>query len=203
MDGIELNTELKILEAAKKVFTLKGMGGARMQEIADEAGINKALLHYYYRSKDKLFEAVFKDAFLKMVPNIVNLLTQDMPLFDKIELFVDKYIDLFLENPFIPGFVIQELSQNPQRIVKLISGTGIQPQAFIKQIDEEIKKGRIKPLNPQHLIVNLLALCIFPFVAAPILKGLIFGQDDKIYAEFIQQRKTEIPQFIINSIKNE
>jgi len=203
MDGVELNTELKILEAAKKVFTLKGMGGARMQEIADEAGINKALLHYYYRSKDKLFESVFKDAFLKMVPNIVNLLTQEIPLFDKIELFADKYIDLFLENPFIPGFVIQELSQNPQRIVNLISGTGIQPQVFIDQINEEVKKGTIKPINPQHLVVNLLALCIFPFVAAPILKGLIFNRNNEMYTEFIKQRKTEIPQFIINSIKNE
>lgn len=198
-----INTEQKILEAARKVFTQKGMGGARMQEIADEAGINKALLHYYYRSKDKLFEAVFMEAFSKMVPSIVNLLTQEMPLFEKIELFADKYIDLFLENPFIPGFVIQELGQNPQRVVNLISDTGIQPLAFINKINEEIENGTIKPISPQHLIVNLLALCVFPFVAAPIIKGLIFTKDNDQFTEFIKQRKKEIPEFIINSIKNE
>ncbi len=203
MGEVSTNTEQKILEAAKKVFTLKGMGGARMQEIADEAGINKALLHYYYRSKDKLFEAVFMDAFFTMIPDVVDLLKAEIPLFEKIELFAEKYIDIFIENPFIPGFVMNELSQNPQRIVNLISQTGIQPQFFIDQINDEIQKGTIKPIQPQHLIVNLLSMCIFPFIATPILKTIIFGQDDQKFIDFIEQRKKEVPEFIINSIKNE
>lgn len=203
MSEIEINTEQKILLAAKKVFTLKGMAGARMQEIANEAEINKALLHYYYRSKDKLFEAVFMDAFLTMVPDVMDLLKVEMPLFEKIELFAEKYIDIFLENPFIPGFVLNELSQNPQRIVDLISKTGIEPQFFIDQINDEIAKGKIKPIQPQHLIVNLLSMCIFPFIARPILKTIIFAQDDQKFIEFIEQRKKEVPEFIINSIKNE
>lgn len=203
MSEVEINTEQKILVAAKKVFTLKGMAGARMQEIANEAEINKALLHYYYRSKDKLFEAVFMDAFLTMVPDVMDLLKVEMPLFEKIELFAEKYIDIFLENPFIPGFVLNELSQNPQRIVDLISKTGIQPQFFIDQINDEIAKGKIKPIQPQHLIVNLLSMCIFPFIARPILKTIIFAQDDQKFIEFIEQRKKEVPEFIINSIKNE
>jgi AcrR family transcriptional regulator len=185
------------------VFTLKGKGGARMQEIADEAGINKALLHYYYRSKDKLFEAVFIDAFFTMIPDVLDLLKADIPLFDKIEQFAKKYIDIFLENPFIPGFVMNELSQNPQRIVDLISNTGVQPQFFINQVNEEVQKGSIKPVKPQHLIVNLLSMCIFPFIATPILKNILFNQDSEKFTEFIEQRKKEVPEFIINSIKNE
>lgn len=203
MSEVAANTELKILEAAKKVFTLKGMGGARMQEIADEAGINKALLHYYYRSKDKLFEAVFMDAFFTMVPDVMDLLKTDISLFEKIELFAEKYIDIFLENPFIPGFVLNELSQNPQRIVDLISKTGIQLQFFVDQINDEIANGTIKPIQPQHLIVNLLSMCIFPFIATPILKTIIFEQNDQKFIDFIEQRKKEVPEFIINSIKNE
>jgi AcrR family transcriptional regulator len=203
MSEVEINTEQKILEAAKKVFTLKGKGGARMQEIADEAGINKALLHYYYRSKDKLFEAVFIDAFFTMIPDVLDLLKADIPLFDKIEQFAKKYIDIFLENPFIPGFVMNELSQNPQRIVDLISNTGVQPQFFINQVNEEVQKGSIKPVKPQHLIVNLLSMCIFPFIATPILKNILFNQDSEKFTEFIEQRKKEVPEFIINSIKNE
>jgi AcrR family transcriptional regulator len=203
MGEVEVNTEQKILKAAKKVFTLKGKGGARMQEIADEAGINKALLHYYYRSKDKLFEAIFIDAFFTMIPDVLDLLKADIPLFDKIEQFAEKYIDIFLENPFIPGFVMSELSQNPQRIVDLISNSGINPQFFIDQVLEEIQKGNIKPIKPQHLIVNLLSMCIFPFIATPILKNILFNQDSEKFTEFIEQRKKEVPEFIINSIKNE
>lgn len=203
MNEVAINTEQKILEAARKVFILKGMGGARMQEIADEAGINKALLHYYYRSKEKLFEAVFMEAFFTMIPDVVDLLKAEIPLFEKIELFAEKYIDVFLENPFIPGFVLNELSQNPQRIVDLISKMDVQPQAFIDQVKDEIQKGTIIPVEPQHLIVNLLALCIFPFIAAPILKNILFNQDSEKFKDFIEQRKKEVPEFIINSIKNE
>ncbi|MCF8369014.1 MAG: TetR/AcrR family transcriptional regulator [Bacteroidales bacterium] len=197
----DLNTEQRILIAAKKVFTEKGLEGARMQEIADEAGINKALLHYYYRTKNKLFEAIFKEAFDKMVPQVMDLLKTDLPLFDKINMFAEQYIDIFIENPFIPGFVLHELSRNPERIVDLISNMGIQPEVFILQIQQEIEKGTIKPIDPRQLIVNMLAMCIFPFVAKPILITLIFQGDLGAYLQFIKDRKKAVPEFIINSIK--
>jgi len=201
MKNKDLNTEQKILLAAKKVFVEKGLEGARMQEIADEAGLNKALLHYYFRSKDKLFEGVFKEVFLEMVPKIVSLLKTDIPLFEKIRVFTEQYIDLFIKNHFIPGFVLHELNRNPQRIVDVISNIGIQPEIFIKQISEEVKKGTINPIDPRHLIVNMLAMCIFPFVATPILKSIIFREDQEAFASFIEERKKTVPEFIINSIK--
>ena len=174
----DLNTEQKIHEAAKTVFIRKGLEGARMQEIADEAGINKALLHYYFRTKDKLFEAVFTDAFFKLVPNIINLLKSDLPLFEKIKQFTENYIDIFIENPFVPGFVLHELNRNPQRIVNLISNIGVDPGIFIQQVNEEIEKGTINPIDPKQLIVNMLAMCIFPFAATPIIKNIIFENND-------------------------
>jgi len=201
MGDKDLNTEQKILEAAKIVFVRKGMEGARMQEIADEAEINKALLHYYFRTKDKLFEAVFKDAFYKMVPNIVDLMKSETPLFTKIELFAENYIDIFIENPFVPGFVLHELNRNPQRMVNLISNIGIDPEIFIQQINEEVQKGNIEPVNPYHLIVNMLSMCIFPFAATPIIKNIIFENNSESFNEFLISRKKEVPQFIINSIK--
>jgi len=197
----DLNTEQKIHEAAKAVFIKKGLEGARMQEIADEAGINKALLHYYFRTKDKLFEAVFTDAFFKLVPNILNLLKSDPPLFEKIKQFTENYIDIFIENPFVPGFVLHELNRNPQRIVKLISNIGVDPGIFILQVNEEIEKGTIIHIDPRQLIVNMLAMCIFPFAATPIIKNIIFKNDTEKFSEFLESRKKEVSEFIINSIK--
>ena len=95
-------TEEKILSAARKIFTTKGMAGARMQDIANEAGINKALLHYYYRDKEKLFETIFLEEAQKFFPKINAIFQSDDPLFLKIEKFVDEYIDEMLENPYLP-----------------------------------------------------------------------------------------------------
>ncbi len=201
MNDKDLNTEQKILLAAKKVFIEKGLEGARMQEIADEAGINKALLHYYFRSKDKLFEGVFRDAFFRLLPTVLSVLKEEIPLFDKIRLFTEQYIDIFNENRYIPGFVLHELSRNPQRIVTLISSTGIQPEFFMEQVREEVERGTIRPIDPRELVVNMLALCIFPFVAAPILQNIIFQKDRSGFDAFIEERKRSVPEFIINSIK--
>jgi AcrR family transcriptional regulator len=201
MSERDLNTEQKILLAAKKVFVEKGLEGARMQEIADEAGINKALLHYYFRSKDKLFEGVFREAFFRLLPTVLSLLKQELPLFEKIRLFTEQYLDIFKDNHYIPGFVLHELSRNPQRVVALISTLGVQPEIFIQQVKEEVKKGAIRPIDPRDLIVNMLAMCIFPFVASPIIKNIIFSGDTSAFNDFIEERKRSVPEFIINSIK--
>ena len=121
----EMNTEQKILDAAKEVFQQKGMTGARMQEIADKAGINKALLHYYYRTKDKLFEKVFELAFSLFIPKVKEMMISDKPVFEKIEFFVENYLNLLQKHPYIPGFVISELNRNPEILVKII-GKNIQ-----------------------------------------------------------------------------
>ena len=114
------STEDKILEAAKNVFVAKGMEGARMQEIADEAGINKALLHYYFRSKEKLFEAIFSKIIQFAFPEITRIAQSNEPFISKIEQVVDAYIDLLIKHPFIPGFIMKELNRDPSGLFKLV-----------------------------------------------------------------------------------
>ena len=113
--------ESTILNAAKGIFQRKGMAAARMQEIADEAGINKAMLHYYYRSKQLLFEAVFKSAFSTLAPQLNEIINADNSLFDKIRNFTQNYISFIVKHPYLPNFIIQELNRNPEFVEKLFS----------------------------------------------------------------------------------
>ena len=202
----EMNTEERILNAAREVFEQKGMTGARMQEIADKAGINKALLHYYYRTKDKLFEKVFDVAFSLFIPKAQEMLVGDASILEKIEFFVTNYINLLQKHPYIPGFVINELNRNPEMLVKIFEkNVGLQKNDIIQklnnQINNEVQKGFIKPISAQNLITNIVSLCIFPFVAKPILKGIMFNNDNKEYKAFLDQRKEFVKEYIINSIK--
>lgn len=201
MNPAPTETEILILDAARKVFVQHGFDGTTMQMIANESGINKALLHYYYRSKDRLFEAVFIEAFSKMIPNLMKIFTSESDFFDKIRSFVDAYISALLQYPQIPLFILHELRRNPDRVVELIKSTGINPEIFLNFIKLEIKKGTILPIDPQQLLVNMLGLCIFPFAARPMVQGFIFKNDAKAYQVFMENRKKEVAEFIIKAIK--
>jgi len=195
-------TEQKILDAAKKVFVRKGMAGARMQDIADEAGINKAMLHYYFRNKEKLFEVIFMEAAAKLFPKINEIFVSDLPLFEKIESFCAEYITVIIENPYLPLFVLNEINQDPELFLnKVWTGKSKpQPGKFLEQIEQEIKKGNIKKINPLQLLMNLISMSIFPFVAAPMFKKNL-GLSDLQFRAIMEQRKKEIPKFIIDAIK--
>lgn len=200
MNEHQSNAEQLILQAARKIFIEKGMEGARMHEIADEAGINKALLHYYFRSKDKLFQAVFLEAFQKFLPQIEMLLKSELPFIQKLELFIKNYISIIIENPYIPGFVLHELTQNPQRLADLLKNqVSVMPE-FLRQLQNEIENGVIKPFDPRQILINSLALCIFPFVARPIIQTVFFGNDAETYNAFLEQRKTSVYNFIKSAI---
>ncbi len=201
MDESEKTTEQIILEAAKKVFLTKGLSGARMQEIADEARINKALLHYYFRSKDKLFDAIFEEAFRHFIPQVSGMLNHEMPLAEKIWTFVSSYSDMLLNHPHIPIFIMNELHRQPDRLIQLIEGSGIQPELFLGQIAEEVRAGNIRPIDPRQLIVNMISLCVFPFAGRPIIQHILFRGDEAAYATFLQERKTEVTLFIMNALK--
>jgi TetR/AcrR family transcriptional regulator len=199
---IEKSAEEKILAAAKKVFTSKGMAGARMQDIANEAGINKALLHYYFRSKEKLFEVIFFEAAQKLFPRINLIFESDMPLFEKIQNFADQYITMMSENPYLPLFVLNEVSKEPEIFIKKIWGKQNipHPEKFLAQIEREVKKGSIKKISPLHLLINLISLSIFPFVAKPMIQFAL-GLDEMQFKNVMEQRKKEVAKFIIDSIK--
>jgi TetR/AcrR family transcriptional regulator len=201
MSASHPETETAILDAARKVFVQHGFDGTTMQMISDESGINKALLHYYYRSKDRLFEAVFIEAFSKMIPNLMKIFTSESDLFDKIRSFVDAYISALLQYPQIPLFILHELKRNPDRIVELIKSTGINPDIILNFIKLEIKKGTITAIDPQQLLVNMMGLCIFPFAARPMIQGFLFKNDARAYEAFLEKRKKEVSEFIIKAIK--
>jgi AcrR family transcriptional regulator len=200
MEENSQNTEAQILQAARKVFIEKGLEGTRMQEIADEAGINKALLHYYFRSKDKLFHAVFIEAFQKFLPQIDSLILTQAPVALKLEAFITNYINTIIENPFIPGFVLHELTRDPQSLAELLKSRAPMVPAFLNQIKQEIEAGNLKPFDPKQIIINMLALCIFPFVARPIAQTIFFENNADAYNHFLEERKTEVFNFIKSAI---
>jgi len=196
------NTESQILEAAKSVFQSKGMDGARMQEIADKASINKAMLHYYYRSKQLLFEAVFKNAFSLLAPQLNAILNDDSSIEDKIKDFTANYISFIIKHPYLPNFVIQELNRNQDFILKIKDNNAFPNlKKFKKQVAVEVEKGFIRPISAEQLFINILALNIFPFVAKPLIMAFT-NTDDKAYRRLLKERKIDVSNFIINSIKN-
>lgn len=191
----------KILVAAKKVFLVKGMAGARMQDIADEAGINKALLHYYFRNKEQLFKVIFKEASDRLFPKINSIFESDSSLFEKIELFTGEYITVLQENPYLPLFVLNEINADPHYFIRKIWGKNKpRPEKFLQQIEKEVKKGTIKKISPNQLLMNLISLTIFPFVSKPMFQ-VNLGLDELQFRNLMEERKKEIPKFIIDSIR--
>jgi AcrR family transcriptional regulator len=193
-------TEEKILEAAKTVFLNKGMDGARMQEIADEAGINKALLHYYFRSKERLFEAIFSEIIKFAFPKISRIIVSDMGIVTKIEQFVDAYLEILMKHPFIPGFIMKELSRDPSTLIKMVMKFGFNPQVVFTQIEEAMNRGEIIRMDPRHLAVNVISMCVFPFAARPIVSYVIFKEDQQAIENFYSERAAVIKKFVIDAI---
>ena len=194
------NTEDKILEAAKKVFIQKGMDGARMQEISNEAGINKALLHYYFRTKQKLFEAIFSKLFNQIFPNIRSLIFSEKPFEERLGDFIEKYIDLLLKNPFLPAFILKEINRDPDFLASIIKKQGVNPEEILQMIEREMEAGTIIRMDPRDLMINILGLSIFPFAARPLMQMMFFSNIKKEYKDFLVKRKETVKIFILNSI---
>ena len=194
------STEDKILEAAKNVFVTKGMEGARMQEIADEAGINKALLHYYFRSKERLFEAIFSEVIQMAFPQLTQILKSDAPFVTKMEQVIDAYIDLLRKHPFIPVFVMKELNRDPSGLFKLVLKFGLNPLIIIDQLQLAMDRGEIIRTDPRHIGINIVSMCVFPFAARPMISFLIFKDDQKALDAFYAERADVIKKFVIDAI---
>src|SRR5215510_9476791 len=165
-------TEQRILDAAHAVFVRRGTAGARMQEIATEAGANQALLHYYFRSKDRLAQAAFERAASQLLPAVIQVLASDAELDAKVRRIVELELDHLARAPYLPGYIISEVTHHPERARQLIAAvTGQSPEdirprvvaTLRKQIDARVKRGTMRATSPEQFIVNLMALCIFPF----------------------------------------
>ncbi|MET6996359.1 TetR/AcrR family transcriptional regulator [Chitinophaga defluvii] len=198
----EKNTEEQIIEAAKKIFTKKGLAGARMQDIADEAGINKAMLHYYYRSKDKLFEIVFNEAINKVMTNLNTILAAKMPFPEKIKAIIENYITALTANPQLPLFVLHEITQNPEMFIRELKARVGFPNvaAFMREIVEEGEKGTIRKISPVQLVMNILSMSVFPFVAKPLFQA-VAEIDDVQFRMIMEDRKRVLVEFILAALR--
>lgn len=194
----DASTEEKIKEAARTVFTKKGYAATRTRDIAEEAGINLALLNYYFRSKEKLFELVMAEKVAKLfgvIAPIVN--NNETSIEEKVTLIVDAYITMLGQNPGLPLFVLSEIRNNPEHFGNRIqAGKLLTESVFVKQLIE------IKPdINPLHFVINILSMSIFPFIAKPVFEsaGVMTATQMNDFAE---ERRTLIVQWfkaMINS----
>lgn len=197
----DLSTEQKILTAARQVFFDKGMDGARMQDIADKAGINKAMLHYYFRNKEKLFETIFAESFNNFFPKLASVLESDQPIFKKIEIICIEYINQMQSMPYLPIFILHEINRQPETFLKKIWSNSRPPaKAFFTMIETAVSNKEIKPVHPLQLLMNIVSLCIFPFAAKPLLQQTT-GINKKQFDILMEERKKIVPQLIIQSIK--
>ena len=194
------SAEIRILEAARKVFQTKGYDGARMQEIADEAGVNKALLHYYYRNKDTIFQAVFEESFGILAQKIRETFLSDRPFRSQVEEFTRYYINFITENPFLPHFILNALYEKPEQIKALFEKNRINPDQILKHIREKIGNELQITADPLHVYINILSLCIFPVIAKPLIQT-VFGFPEEIMRKFYGERVQAVPEFILNALK--
>ena len=202
-------TEQRILDAAHAVFVRRGTAGARMQEIAAEAGANQALLHYYFRSKDRLAQAAFERAASQLLPAVIQVLASDLDLEAKVTRIVEIELDHLSRAPYLPGYIIGELTHHPDRARQLIATvTGQMPEdirprvvsTLRAQIDARVRRGAMRPIGPDQFIVNLIALCVFPFAARPMLAALL-GMDKSAFDAFIAHRRQDLPAFFLGALR--
>ncbi|NND05880.1 MAG: TetR/AcrR family transcriptional regulator [Saprospiraceae bacterium] len=198
----DLSTEEKIKQAAKKIFMQKGLAGARMQDIADEAEINKAMLHYYFRSKQQLFDLIFEEKIVQLFSTLGGLFLDASPLDEKIKLFVEKQSDMIADFPSLPLFVLNELWQNPTLAEEKLKDKPLHliREKFRSAYDEALTDEAREQLPFEQFLLNMMSLIIYPFMARPIFKSMI-EVDDHQFDQILSERKQQVTKLLLQSIK--
>lgn len=195
--NLDISAEEKIKNAARKVFTEKGYAATRTRDIAEEAGINLALLNYYFRSKEKLFELVMMEKVQKMFGVLAPvLMNESLSLDEKISLIAENYIDMLLQNPDLPLFVLSEIRSNPEQFASMINSKKLLTESSLQKQLAEIRPD----LDPLQFIMSLLGMSIFPFIAKPVFVG-IGHIKPKDFDQLMAERKKLIPKWIKAMIK--
>jgi TetR/AcrR family transcriptional regulator len=207
--GRDGDTEQRILDAAHAVFVRRGTAGARMQEIAAEARVNQALLHYYFRNKEQLAHAAFARAAKGFMPAVVQVIASEGDLEEKVRRVIDLEIGHLSRAPYLPGYIIGEVTHHPERAAQLIAAiTGLAPSelgprvlgTLRRQIRSRVKAGVMRDIAPESFIVNLMALCIFPFAVRPMVQTML-GMDDRRFEQFITRRREQLPAFFLGALR--
>jgi len=197
------NTEDIILDAARVVFMQKGFAAARMCEIAKTANINQALLHYYFRKKEKLFEIIFERESRSFHSDFSSILNSDRPFFEKIKMMVAKDIEKISSAPYLPMFILNEMHSNPERLVQFLGPTKRHADlfsTFSALVEQENAAGRIRPVSPHQLFMSILGLTMFPFLAQPMIKQVL-KMDDKSFNQMIAERAEYASDMLIRSLE--
>lgn len=197
MSEKEKDTEQRIKDTARRIFQERGFSATKTRDIAEEAGINLALLNYYFRSKQKLFDIIMLEALRTFFSGMIPILNDESTsIHEKVELFVDKYIDMLSENPNVPSFIMNTVRENPDDFIKKV---GVLDQAkssvFVRQFMEAFMKGDLPPINPIHFMLNLMSLVVFPFLAQPMIMA-VSGMPNDAFQSVVQDRKRLIPLWI-------
>jgi TetR/AcrR family transcriptional regulator len=198
-------TEIKILEAATTIFLEKGKDGARMEEIAKEAEINQALLHYYFRSKDRLYKEVFNREVKNVLVDLFSSLDLQKNMHDFFESFISQYMDRLFQHPKTAGFILWEIRQGGETAAELLQdlftpASAASPRTVVEKIKKAVEDKEIRTLDPHHLMMSVIGMCVFTFVARPMI-SVIFPEIDFSDSSFIDRRKSEIFNLIWNGIK--
>ncbi len=195
------NTEQKIFEAATELFIEKGVDRTSVRDIATKAGINLALMNYYFRSKENLFDAIFANLVKKNTKDLIKIMDSDLELNDKISQYVSTYIDILIENPLLVSFFMAILHRSREKITEMdVIHNLYGREKFTQQILDEGKKGTIKKTDPSHFYVDMISMITFPFAIKPLImdKNELNEAD---FMEFIAYRKIHITQMLKDSIK--
>lgn len=196
--------EQTILEAATKLFLEKGYASTSTTEIATEAGCNQALVHYYFRTKERLFEAVFANKFQNFASNILEINRGDFSFEEKLRMKIESHFDMLVANPKLPLFISYELNTNPARLQSMKEKLGELPakvfENFREELDSEIEKGTIRQITVIDLIFSILALNISVFLIGPIMKSFV-GLSDEQFKMMIQHRREENVNMILKSLR--
>lgn len=203
----DLTKEELILNAASDVFIEKGLSGARTQEIADRAGINKTLLHYYFRTKENIFARILQRVFSSFLAQIDSAIADDAPFPIALRTFIDSFVDYIAARPKVPLFIMQELSQGGNIVREVISATLERvnlPNRMVRLIAKEIEEGNLEPVDPIQTVVTVLGACIYYFAAEPIIGAVLSKVQPGLVLDrerFIAQRKEEIFRVLYYGLK--
>ena len=199
------NTEQKIIEAAEQEFLIKGFDGARTTSIAAKAGVTHAMFHYYFRTKEKIFEKIISQK-LELLTRLIidSISTNNLWLEEKLKRIIDSHIDFVSENPELPGFLVREIFNNPERFEILKSRfetfAPLLIQNLQKDLDKGFEEGRYKKTDARELLIDIISLNIFPYMASPLINAILTGyMNDK--DNFKELRKKENFETIMRKIK--
>ena len=203
--NIEQNTEQKIIEAAQEEFMMKGFAGARTTSIAEKAGVTHAMFHYYFRTKEKIFEKIISQK-LELLASLIkdSIVLGDYPLEDKLQHIIDRHIDFISENPELPGFLVREIFSNRERLAlvrsKIESFAPLLVTNLQTELDRGYNEGKYRKIDARMLLIDIISLNVFAFMAAPLVNVVLSGfMDDK--DNFRELRKKENFDTIMRKIK--